>query len=448
MKRYASRYCTYGVPDDWEPQPPFGFTEPGQEGEGMSVQAFEQWLERPMAAQHCAENELQALPHLNKGFELLHQGPHRFTRSPGDAYTLTYRHLDEDHEPILSRKIFATLGPLQVEMLLTQPDKETPQKTKLLNDIANTLELRGGDFLSRAQPLSIMEGHTKVPSSEVRQKFPRCCVSLPSLDGWELQPEDGQAVYRRSGAEIRLQRPVGVDPDSAQWLADKMITLQNTQSLLFGSERGELENGSAFAAILYEERGEVRRWKTAAVERILEVAVEGEQMLLWTLRSREALVAECRPVLTSLILEAEFLPPAEWEIVLAEPWLPLRMQGGWRPEGPGVYFNLEEELILQTNQDTSRAPLVDLKSSILESHRTSIDPDVPFEEEELSEKWQGADALRYKVDGTAPTGEPLSLRSFWCTKKETLYSAVLLARDAQLADRRFAPIPSTLELPS
>ena len=448
MKRYESRHCTFGVPDEWEPQAPYGFTEPDKEGEGMSAQAIERWLDQPTPATELAAAEKEVLPHLLDGYELLAEGPHPVASGPGDACFIAYRSLDEDHEPLTTRKIYLTFGTFAVELTLSRPAEDAPRSDGLLEQIGKTLALRNAEFMSRLEPFHLFpEGVEPLELGDQRQPFPRCCVSLPVVIGWDLADENGDAVYRRSGAEIRLHRPVGVEPDAAQWLGEKMAWVQNTQSTLFGSERGELDGGSPFAVVVFEQQGDTRRWNTAAVERSVEVIVEGEQMLLWSLRCRAAILRDCQPVLSALVAAAKFLDPEEWEIQLAEPWLPLRLQGGWRSEGPGVYFNMGDELILQTNKETSRAPLVDLRSSIVESHRGSIDTEKEFTEEELAEKWRGADALKYKIDGRAPTGEPLSLRSFWCTQKEQLYCAVLLARSAESADRGFASIPSALELP-
>lgn len=415
----------------------------------MMVQAFEHWLDEPVPSEAYAEEDLESLGGLHTGFELLHRGPHTFSKGAGNGYSLTFRHLDEDQEPIVVHKIYATQGPLLVEMFLQRPDEDVPQKASMIEGIAKTFELQGSEMLVRAEPFALLHGAEEVEiDATARQAFPRCCVSLPQIPGWDLVEQDGQAVYTQSGSEIRLQRLVQMDPDAGQWFSERLARLQASHSTLFGSQQGELSQGWPFSALHFEERGETRRWKTAAVERQLEVAFEGEQLLLASLRCKEAKLTTCRQALAAVLNEINFLPPEQWVLHLPTEWLPLRLEGGWRVEGPGIYYQLDDETILQTNQDVSRAPLVDLKDSILESHRTTVDPKQPSEEDETQEKQRGAQILRYRIDGRAPTGEPLSLRSLWCTHQEQLYSAVVLARNTDAAQRHFASIPSALELPS
>ena len=450
MKRYESRYCSYDVPDDWEPQPPYGYAEPTDAEYSMSVQALERWLDQPMAPIDYAEGEKEVLPHLLDRFELLDEGVHTLERGLGEAYFLSYNSVNEDNEPIVAKKIYLTRGPYFVEMELSRPGEDDPPRADLMERIARTLTLRHVSFMDRYEPFVFFpdeEQGEEARLTEERRSFPRCCVSLPLMAGWELTEDDGDAVYRRSGAEIRLNRPVGIEPDAEVWLSDKMRWIEDTQSLLFSSDRGELETGEPYAAVVYEKVGETRKWNTAATQRVLEVVVEAEQVLLWSLRSPESTFHHNLPTTRELITAPELLDPSKWETALAEPWINLLLRGGWRSEGPGVYCNLEEELILQPNREPNRAPLVDLKPSIIESLRSSVDQKREFQEQEQSGKWQGADALKYSVDGSSPTGEPLNIRSIWCNKKQTLYSTVILSRETQVADQQFETLTNALELP-
>ncbi len=451
MKRYESSYCTFGVPDDWEPQPPFGFAAPGEEEDRMSAQALERWLDQPTAASAWAEKEKEILPHLLDGFELLEEGALPLRHSTGDAYFLSYRMTNEDAEPIVAKKIYLTQGPLLVDFTLSRPEPEEPGSARLLEGIASTLKLQGVGFMERYRPFVLFASNgdsgIEVEAVGERRAFPRCCVSVPALAGWELSEDDGDAVFRRSGAEIWLHRPVGIDPDAEVWLADRMQWAQATQSFLFGSTRGELENGAPYTAVVYEQHGETRRWKTAAVQRTLEVFVEDQQPLVWSLRASESVFQLHLSAFEGLIPSAEFLDPAEWETRLPEPWIDLSLRGGWKSQGPGVYFNLDDELILQTNREVSKAPLADLRPSLIESLRGSVDTKRDYEEDERSTKWRGADSLKYSLDGSASTGEPLSLRSICCTQSESVFSVVVLGRDPQGAEQQFAPVANALHFP-
>lgn len=456
MKRYESNYCTFGVPDDWESEPPFGFAEPGEEEDRMVVQAVERWLETPTSAAAFAEQEKEALPHITDGFELLDESAHAPRQGGGDGYRVAYRWTNEDDEPILSQKVYLTQGPFLVELMLSRPDDGDRRKAELIEGIANTLALQGMGFMERHQPLvlfpPILEGDdgpspTEAPDVE-RIPFPFCCVSLPPApEGWLLTEDHGDALYQRSGAELRLHRPVGLEPDAEVWLRETMQRLQASQSFLFGSDQGDLEGHGPYAAVLYEQAGQQRRWQTAAVQQILELFVESDQVLHWTLLVQESQVEKCLPVVSELARSAEFLPPEKWQTRLAEPWIDLVMPGGWRSEGPGVYFHLGDQLILQAQKEPSRAPLVDLKPQLVESLRASVDTKKEFEEEELNEAWRGSDALKYSVDGLNSDGEPLSLRSLCCTKQENLYTTVVLGPDGRLATERFDPVMQAMVLP-
>ncbi len=461
MKRYESRYCTFGVPDDWEPQPPFGFAEASEEEDRMSAQAMERWLEQPVEAQTWAEKEKEILPNVLDDFELLGEGRHELRRGTGDAHFLAYRRSNDDDEPIWTKKIYLTQGPLLVDFTVSRPEEDAPPDGgELLERIAGTLRLQGVRFLERYQPFRLFvppadvtaDSGAEVETAQVetggeRRDFPYCCVSLPAVAGWDLLDDDGDAVYRRSGAEIRLHRPVGIDNDSEVWLADRMEKIQGSESLLFGSDRGELEGGAAYAALVYEARGETRKWKTEAVRRTLETFVEDHQPLVWTLKAPESTYRDHLPTYEALITAVEFLEPPEWRTRMVEPWIDLTLEGGWTSEGPGVYFKMEDKLIVQTSREASKAPLKDLRPSIVDSLRKSIDTKKDFQEKEQTEKWRGADALKYSVDGTAATAAPMSIRSIWCTKSENLHGVVVLGQDKQKATDQFGPLMDAMDLP-
>lgn len=452
MKRYESRYCTFGVPDDWEPQPPFGFAAPGEEEDRMSAQAIERWLDRPVAAKAWAKKQIKVLPHLVDGFELLAEGSHDLGGSPGEGYFLAYRMLDEDAEPIIAKKVCLTQGPLLADLTVCRPEAGEPRDADLVEGITGTWKFQGTSFLERYRSLELFGSRREAADDEAeeqaeRRLFPRCCVSVQVIDGWELAEEDGDAVYRQAGAEIRLHRPVGVETDAEVWRAERMRWAQDTRSFLFGSAGGELENGASYSAVLYEEQGETRRWKTAAVRRVLEVFVEDQQPLLWSLRSPDTLLERHQPVFEELVASAEFLDPREWKTRMAEPWIDLTLQGHWRSEGPGVYFQADDMAILQTNREVSKAPLTDLRPSLVESLRASVDNELEFKEDEQSAKWRGADSLKYSVDGTAATGDPLSLRSIWCSDRGMLYSVVAIGRKPLGVKQSFDPVASAIRFP-
>lgn len=457
MQRYDSRFCTFAVPDDWQPQPPFGYVEPGEEEELMAAQAYEQWLETAQSASQLATEERENLPHLFDGFELLGDGPLRTQAGQGEGHALEYRYLNEDQEGVLVKKIFLTQGPLSVRFELTRSvDGDDEKRARLAEQIASTLSLRDTDFLSRHQPLVLLTGDSgaesrsapsvEIPPNAPRQDFPRCCVSLPELAGWPLEPGVGAAArYTSSRFTITLERPIGQENDAEAWLGERMAAMQAAKTPVLGSGRGELPpDGVPWSALHFEQQGELR-WNTAATPVLLQVYVEDRQPLLWSLSGPRSGFDEPIPALEALIRSATFLEPERWETPLAEPWIDAVLIGPWTSEGPDLYFESGRKVILQTNTESSPVPLANVRPSIIDSVKSNVDVERDFTEDALDGKLQGAPSLRYALDGENHYGEPVSLRTLWSTRDETLYSLVVLTRDPQLAQESFEQVASGVD---
>jgi hypothetical protein len=450
LKRYESSFCTFGVPDDWEPQPPFGFMEPGGDEDATSAQVMERWLEAPVAPAAYAAAQKEVLPHLLDGLEWQGEGPHPL-EGPGQAHFLDYRFVTEDGDPALQRTIYVTHGPFLAELSLFRLVELTnAEKEKLLQAVGRTFALRGMGFLERAEPLSLFaglaggeEGEKAADSGQAepaveRRKFPRCCVSLPLPEGWEVTAEEGEPVLRRSGVELGLRRMVGHDGDAETWYSERLGVLQRTAGSVFGTTRGELR-GMPYAAVLFEEGARERRWSSAAVRRRLEVFVEGEQALLGWLEAPPAKVRDAQPVLERLLAGMEWLDPHEWETKLAEPWVDLVLEGPWRSEGPGAYVNLEEEVLLHLSCEENKKSLEQLRPEIVESLRQGLGlREITHEEEALGEL-RGVETLRYSVEGVLPSGGSGALQTAWLVAGGQLYSivsrggALIACREAYVA---------------
>lgn len=459
MKRYESRFCTFGVPDSWEPQPPFGFVEPGDLEELHSAQALELWQETAITAEAYATEEKETLPHLLEGFEIQGEGPAVRPRGElGQAYFLSYRYLNEDREPVLVRKTYLTHGPLSVQLEVSRPEEEdTPKKAELTEQISTTLALRDAAFLGSHRPLSLFAAAASASSSasatsgatansrppellDERRELRRCCVSVPLLEGWSFQEEaNGDGLYTRGASSIRLHRPVGIENDAADWFGERMEALQGSRSRLLGSQQGE--HGEApFAAVLFELPGDERQWNRSAAPRRLDLFSEARQPLVLSLVASVSEMDRQISLLEALVEDTRFLDPELWQTVLAEPWIEHTLEGPWTCEGPGIYFHVDRKLIVQAGSDTNRVPLANIQDSILESVKSNVDTDQPFEDDAVPVKWQGADALSYSVDGRNTSGEPLSLRTFWTSRDQHLYSAVVLGPDSGATKQEFDPL--------
>ena len=450
MNRYESRYYTFVVPGDWEPLAPFGFAGPGDEDDRMTAQAMERWLKESPSAADYARRQVDLLPALYDRFELLSEGPHR-SDGPGDGHFLAFRFRSEEGDRSLGKVIYLVQGPLVCDLTLTALDEPDPDRDRLFEAIGKTFSLRGVDHLARLEkgPLLSADFHQPdmPPWPGPRRKFPRCCVSLPLPSGWEVADEDGRAVFRRSGTEIRLRRVLGSDGDVDDWFKDRMKELQETESLLLRSEQGAIERGE-YAALLFEEKGAARRWNTAAVTRTFELFIGDEQPLLWSLHGKAEGFAQHLPLLEQLALAAEFLPPAEWETKLAEPWIDLTLKGPWRTEGPGVYVTMKPSFtcVYLVSQD-EKHPLATIGPSVAESVRQSAGVQEVYTEEQSLGLWRDHEALHYSVEGFADQPHIQGTRSVWVSSGQTLYGGIVWGPDAFRVEKLHRQVAEALRIP-
>jgi hypothetical protein len=429
LKRYESRYCTFAVPDDWEATPPFVFVGQGETGERWTAQVLERCLVEALPVATHLRQQKEILPDLYEGFELLFEGPHR-PEGVGEAFTLTFRFLDEEENDSRAQAFHLILGPLACQLVLAGPDRPDRERDRLFAAIAKTFVFRQVEFLLKAQPAALTSEVLRTPQpmaargwSGAWRKFPRACVTLPVPSGWEVVEEDGDVFFRRGSTEIRLHRDLEGHGDPSNWFAHRMKLLQDAGDLLLGSETGELERGP-YAAILYEEKGVGRAWRTAAITRTLELFLSDQQSLLWSLKAPEAGFSDQRQPFESLIASAEFLDPAEWETKLVEPWIDYTLQGPWEVEGPGVYANAREgPVFVQLGHEPTTFSLEKLQPSILESMRQGFQLKPGFAERSSAGIWRQHDAFHYGVDGSdSKSGAGVSIRSAWLVGQHRLFN--------------------------
>lgn len=432
MNRYESRICTFAVPGDWVAEPPFAFREPGEEGDRMGAQILERTLaEMPSAATYAREQK-PILAELYEGFELLQEGPQRI-EGPGEGYAIFFRYVDEEENPARGKMIFLTCGPQVCQFFLSGPDGDDPERDRLFEAIGKTFAFRGAESLAGAKAGGLTSEILRMPQAEAAKgwqgpwrKFPRCCVELPLPSGWEVAiDERDDVVFRRGNSEIRLHRELGENNEADVWFADRMRKLQEGGDRLIGSEQGELDERGPFAAVLYEERGAVRTWKTAAVMRGLELFVNDQQPLVWTLRVTVSELSGLRVFFESLVAAARFLDSSEWETRTVEPWLDCILIGPWTSQGGGVYARESvPPTILITAREANTIPLADLREPIARSidHKSMLSR-ISSQEEGLGPVGRHEGFYIYR-EGYADTGLPASFRGTWIQAQGYLYSIV------------------------
>lgn len=423
------------MPDDWEPLAPFGFAGPGDEEDRMTAQAMERWLREPTPAADHAKQQLQLLPAMYDEFSLVQNG----------GSFLLFRFRNEEGDRALGKVIYLTLGPLVCDLTLLALDGPDKERDRLFEAIGKTFELRNVEFLAKVEKRPLLTPGVALTGE--RRKYPRACISLPTPSGWDATYEDGSAMFRRSGAEIRLQRVLGSDGDVGAWFKQRMQDLQDTKSLLLASEKGALERGD-YAAVLYEEKGAGRTWNTAAVKRSLDVFVSDEQPLLWTLTANVAGFDGHRPVLESLVASTELLPPEEWETKIAEPWIDLTLKGPWKPQGPGLYVMMVPAFMcIYLTTQPEKTPFETAVPSIIESVRKSAGIREVYSEKQAIGSWQGKDALRYGVEGFADLPHVQGTRSVWVSSGKTLYGGIVWGPDSFRVEKLHLRLVEALRIP-
>lgn len=451
MKRYESRACTYSVPDDWVPEPPFGFAGPGDEDSSISVQVLERWLDRPITAAAYAARDKEALAAVFPGFALLSEGEARPT-GPSEGWQLEFRRDNDDGKPVLERHLYLLLGPLLCELQMVGPVSGPSPTERVFGSIGQTLALTGVDFLQKVsqEGLGLAAAIGATPrAGEPRRSFPRMCISLPVPAGWDMTEEDGAAVLRRSSTTIELRRPLDSDGDVSTWFRDTMSRLQDEGSALLGWEQGELPGNRRFAAVHVDEKGTARTWSSAAVRQRLAVFVADQQPVEWLLRVEPAGLCAARSALCGLVAGAAMLPSPEWQTKLAEPWIDLTLAGPWQAQGAGVYVRAEGNLaFILLSEHRGKLDLAKLQPALTNSLRQ------PFfsvsREEAAQGLLRGLEAFHYNVDGEA--GEEgadgtVGVRGLWVAGEKVSHSVMIRCTHLPDADDLLTRVVNALRIP-
>lgn len=444
MHRYEFRFCSLAVPDDWIPVPPFSLAEPGSGEDRLSLTVAEQWLPEPLTAADHGTKQRALLAGALEDFELIAEQP---WPDPRSGWALLFEYENEERLTSREMRVWRVQGPQLLSLTLLGPGGPSRGRDQVFEAIARSFEPRGGEAFARVERtplLGALESEAKPPSdpTAMRQRFPRVAISIAVPRSWEAVAQDDQAVLRRSGCELRARRVLEHANDASLWFERKMKQLRDdADSLVMAWWQGTLPEGRPYAAVAYDETARSRTWKTEAVQRTLEVAIAGKQLLEWSARCPSSSFRDAQAILQGVIASAEFLDPSDWETCLPEPWIDLTLKGHWEVEGPGTYVKAEGPfMLLQLAAQESHASLEALRPRLLEGLRRAAAIRVGSERESMG-PLRGSQALRWDGEGRT------AIRAIWLRAQDQLLSSTLSGVEPRAADELIQQIAAGLRPP-
>ncbi len=94
-----------------------------------------------------------------------------------DGQFLRYRYFSDDGDTTIETRIVTTQGPLLCEMTLTGLDGPNEERDRLFEAIAKTLALHNTQFLSKAEPITLLPPPDDAPAE--RTSHPRSIFPAP-----------------------------------------------------------------------------------------------------------------------------------------------------------------------------------------------------------------------------------------------------------------------------
>ncbi len=439
MKTYRSRHCSFSAPDDWVEEPPFGFCEDSQREGRMSAQVLERWLESPAEARVLISARLELLPQMLSEFKLLEEpGP---AAGQPSGQTFRYRYRDENDVPLIQRLVIRSQGPVVCEFTLSCLDEPEPPRDDLLDKMAATFALNELPHLAScrsAEVLAIAPRPADAPPLGPCTELPGLCISIPVPDRWRLTDERSSAVLDDGQSQIRVSRELRYGGDSDVWFTTRQHHVQDSGGRLAASQRGELEDGRSFAALLYEEGGTVSTWRTEASSCFLEALLEGPQPLVWTVTGNQYAVNQARPMLEQLIAATTWLVSSRWETDVPEPWVDLVLRGAWKPMDTGLYVNTAQGFSLVSLSEQQVPAPVGLgknEEAMVNSLRNGFAE--VYEERHAQADHDGLPSLSYAGDGTNEDNVPVAIRAMWIETPKALYTIFIQSTDSAVATTLF-----------
>ena len=444
MKRYEFNFCSLAAPDEWLPVPPLGLAEPRSGENRLSLSVAEQWLGEPVSASDYGKRQRALLAEILVDFKLVAEQP---WPDPRSGWALVFEYENEERLTSREMRVWRAQGPQLIALTLLGPGGPGRGRDQVFEAIARSFEPRGGEAFARTERtplLAALESGIRLPAdpAAARERFPRVTISMVVPRGWEAAAENGQAVLRRSGFELRARRVLEHSNKVGLWFERKMKQLRDSGgSLVMAWTQGALSEGCPYAAVAYDESARSRTWTTAAVQRTLEAAVSGRQLVEWSIRCPSSSFLDAQAILQGVIASAESLDPSDWETCPAEPWIDLTLKGHWEVEGPGTYAKADGAFVLlQLADQESHAPLEALRPRLLEGLRRAAAVRRPTEKQSTG-LFKGLDALRWEGDGR------LAVRAIWVRSGQRLYSCTLNGADPEETNELFRLAASGLTPP-
>jgi hypothetical protein len=418
----------------------------------MSAQVLERWLDRPTSAEHLIRERRQLLPHMLPELRVLEEPSHVEVHSSGSGCTMSYCFRDGDDVPLRQRMVLLSQGPLQCELTVTRIDEPDPARDALMQQIASTFTLLDLDHISTCTPeevVNIKPAASLEGSQATARPFPRLCTSLPTPQGWSLV-DDGDSVTFDSGqSRIRVCRELQFGGDPEVWFTTRLHHVQDTKGRVVAYQRGELDDGRTYASLLYEEGGTVSTWHTEAASCILELMIDGDQPLVWTVTGNEYGVKTARPILENLVASTASLDPAEWQTRIAEPWLDLTLHGDWKQMDTGLYVKVEDDqvfrLIYLVAQDLESPVGLRKNEETMVSSVSSAFSEIHSQQHAFTEH-RGLPELSYAADGSNSEGLELAVRALWVDAPRKLYTLFVQSTNSSAATSLFSEARAGLQI--
>lgn len=436
LKRYEFPFCTLSVPPEWVPVPPLTLAEPGATGERrISARVEEAWKGEPVDAVAWGKRQREALSKALEDFVLFREGPHPL---PGtqSGYAIVFESEDEERMTTREMRVYLAHGAHLVTLALAGPEERRRDCEAVFDEVARSFAITGDGFLEKLEAGALFPHPSARDPTASRRAFPRLCASLGVPRGWEAREEGPVAVLDHSGTEIRLRRVLEHGAEPALWHEAAMKRLRETEeSLVLRSEKGTLPSGQPFAGLLFDETARSRSWNTAAVARILAVAVHLDPAVLLeaVLKAPTAAMPDLQWIFQSLLASLKLLPPAEWQTSPVEPWLDLTLHGPWKADGPGTYTRLAggAPVILQLGRLESPASLENLRPRLVEGLRKAHKIQHNSGEETSTGLLRGVEALRYAGRGK------MAVRGIWLRSEGYLHSCVFQGAKSEETEELF-----------
>lgn len=450
MSRHRLAFCSFSCPDAWEPIAPLTWAAPGTGLVRFHAHLGQDWLLAARTAAEVADDLKQLWLAYDPGMTVEHEAALP-GGGPGDGWGAVVLMRDELTRPVRRLVHLRVLGPVACHLAVDRPLELGERLDGLANEIALSLQMEAAEVLEGAVCTPLLPPAVReAPQGAGRTvAVPTACVALPVPAGWDLAtPVPCSATLTGPGLCIELRRPIGGGDLLGPWLGARLGELAQTPGArLRGWEHGE-RSGVEFAALLATEPVGGGTWVKPVIRERLRLAVRDRQFLEWSASAESAVDTAA---LLRIVEQTRFLPPEEWETPTAEPWLPLTLRGGWRPQGDGVYLKVEGGvLLLHAAAVESTAPLEKTRPTIpdvIDTARAGAPLLEVRHEEEAVGSWRGLEAYRYGLDATFGGMGPRSVRGVALQSGSTLYSCRLVGASSEQTQGLFLEVLERLRVP-